>query len=174
MASPNEIVALRGKLGVGGGTLVDQWVATAFDYFRAVLQVDPLDPAHVRYLRGIDFHRPVSKATLTPRALLVRFPEIVGGTIQPERLKPYRFFAVPGATPAHLGWNPDEVAALMSFASVIRFENLGAHDARSRLGGDRQVVVPWATAVTLIRARDFDRQELAEMWNWGYRPLGQP
>jgi hypothetical protein len=156
------------------------WISAAFDYFQNVLRVSPLDPQHVEYLRGIDFHRPVTIDTLTPGRLLVRFPEIAGGVVQPERPKPYRFFATPGATPLHLGWNPDEtgfqlyqlrqlVRALVSSASAIRFG-----DTRSRLGGDRQVIVPWNTNVALVRQRDFDRQRLAEMFRAGYLPLGLP
>ena len=180
MANSSEIQILREKLRVGRGTLVDGWISRAAGYFRNVLRVDPLDPAHLEYLRGIDFHRPVTIEALRPGALLVRFPEIIGGGIQPERPKPYRFFAKPGATPLHLGWNMDEtgfqlyqlrqpVQALVSSASAIRFR-----DSRSRLGGDCQIVVPWATAVTLLRERDFDRQKFARMWNAGYRPLGLP
>lgn len=180
MASASEVEQLREKLGVARGTQVAGWIAAAFDYFHGVLHVNPLDPAHVQYLRGIDFHRPVTTATLPASALLVRFPEIVGGAIQPERPKPYRFFATPGATPAHLGWNQDEmgfqlfqlrqsVAALVSFASAIRFR-----DARSRLGGDRQVIVPWSTQMELVRERDFDRQKMAELFRAGYLPLGLP
>ena len=180
MASSSDIEQLRDKLGIASGTRVVDWIATAFDYFQGILRVNPLDPTHVQYLRGIDFHRPVTIETLTPGAVLVRFPEIAGGAIRPERVKPYRFFATPGATPLHLGWNPDEmgfqlyqlresVRALVSFASAIRFG-----DARSRLGGDRQVVVPWTTNVALIRERDFDRQKMAELFRAGYLPLGLP
>jgi hypothetical protein len=178
LANPNDLEALRDRLRIARGTLVDGWLATADDYFRRVLRVNPLDAAHVEYLRGIDFHRPVSVEWLRPGALLVRFPEIIGGTLQTERPKPYRFFAKPGGSPLHLGWNMDEmgyqlfqlrqpVHALASFASAIRFR-----DARSRLGGDAQVVVPWNTSVTLLRQREFDRQKMAEMWRAGYLPLG--
>ena len=180
MANPGDVETLRDKLRVGKGTLVDGWLLTADDYFRRVLHVNPLDPTHLDYLRGIDFHRPVTVEPLRPGALLVRFPEIVGGTVQVERPKPYRFFAKPGATPLHLGWNMDEmgyqlfqlrqpVQALVSSAGGIRFR-----DARSRLGGDSQVVVPWSTSVTLLREREFDRQKMAELWRAGYLPLGLP
>ena len=177
MGSNQEIELLRNRLGIGSGSLVTGWLTTAFDYFRDVLDVSPLDPSHLRYLRGIDFHRPVTVQSLAPGTLLVRFPEIQGGAIQPERQKPYRFFALPGATPAHLGWNPNEtgfqlyklklpVRALLSFASAIRFG-----DSRSRLGGDRQVVIPSTATVELLRARDFDRQTMAELLRVGYLPL---
>ena len=180
MANSDEIERLRDRLGVARGTLVVSWIATAYDYFQNVLHVSPLDPIHVQYIRGIDFHRPVTTETLFPGALLVRFPEIIGGVFQAERPKPYRFFATPGATPAHLGWNQDEmgfqlyqlrqaVPALVSFASAIRFR-----DARSRLGGDRQIVVPWNTNLALLRERDFDRPKMAEMFRAGYLPLGLP
>ena len=180
MASSNDVEQLRKQLRVGQGTLVVGWIAAAFDYFQIVLGVNPLDPKHLQYLRGVDFHRSVTIETLRPGALLVRFPEIIGGAIQPEHPKPYRFFATPGATPLHLGWNQDEmgfqlyqlrqsVRALVSFANAIRFR-----DARSRLGGDRQVVVPWHTDVALLRQRDFDRQKIAEMFRVGYLPLGLP
>lgn len=179
MASSNDVEQLRIKLGVAQGTLVAGWMSVAFDYFQG-LGVNPLDDNHLQYLRGIDFHRAITIETLRPGALLVRFPEIAGGAMQPERSKPYRFFATPGATPLHLGWNPDEmgfqlyqlrqpVSALMSFASAIRFR-----DSRSRLGGDRQVVIPWSTNVTLLRERDFDRQKMAAMLRAGYLPLGLP
>jgi hypothetical protein len=102
LANPRDVETLRDRLRVGKGTLVDGWLSTADDYFRRVLHVNPLDPLHLDYLRGIDFHRPVTVEPLRPGALLVRFPEIVGGTIQVERPKPYRFFAKPGATPLHL------------------------------------------------------------------------
>ena len=180
MASSHDVEQLRLKLGVAHGTRADGWIAAAFDYFHDVLRVDPLDPMHLQYLRGIDFHRQVSIETLAPGSVLVRFPEIVGGAIQPERPKSYRFFATPGATPQHLGWNQDEmgfqlyqlhqsVRALVSFASAIRFR-----DARSRLGGDRQVVVPWNTTLALLRERDFDRQKWAEMFRTGRLPPGLP
>jgi hypothetical protein len=180
LANPSDVESLRDKLRVGKGTLVDRWLSTTDDYFRGVLHVNPLDPAHLDYLRGIDFHRPVTVEPLRPGALLIRFPEILGGTVQVERPKPYRFFAKPGGTPLHLGWNMDEmgyqlfqlrqpVQALVSSASAIRFR-----DTRSRLGGDTQVVVPWSTSVMLIRAREFDRQKMAEMWRAGYLPLGLP
>jgi hypothetical protein len=180
VASANEVEQLRQKLGVAHGTLVGGWMSAAFDYFQDALHLNPLDPIHLQYLRGIDFHRPVTIEMLRPGALLVRFPEIISRAIQPERPKPYRFFATPGATPLHLGWNQDEmgfqlyqlrrpVRALVSFASAIRFR-----DARSRLGGDRQVVVPWHTDLALLRQRDFDRQKMAEMFRAGYLPLGLP
>jgi hypothetical protein len=180
VASSNDVEQLRKALGIAPGTLVVGWIAAAFDYFRNGLGVNPLDPLHLQYLRGIDFHRPVTVDTLRPGTVLIRFPEIIGGAIQPERPKPYRFLATPGATPLHLGWNPDEtgfqlyqlrqsVRALVSFASAIRFR-----DARSRLGGDRQVVIPWHTDLALIRERDFDRQKMAEMLRAGYLPLGLP
>jgi hypothetical protein len=153
MATSHEVQQLRERLGVARGTLVDGWLATAFDYFRDVVRADPLDPLHLQYVRGIDFHRLVTVDQLRSGQPLVRFPEIIGGLMQPERQKPYRFFALPGGTPLHLGWNPDEVGfqlyqlrqsvrALVSSASAIRFR-----DARSRLGGDRQVVIPWTTNV---------------------------
>jgi hypothetical protein len=177
VASANEVEQLRAQLGVARGTLVVRWITTAFEYFET-LHVNPLDPPHLSYVRGIDFHRPVTVETLPAGRLLVRFPQIAGGTIQPERPKPYRFFATPGATPVHLGWNQDEmgfelyqlrqsVRALLSFASGIRFG-----DSRSRLGGDGQIIVPWNTDVALLRQRDFDRQKLADMLRWGYLPLG--
>jgi hypothetical protein len=180
VVSSIDVERLREKLGVASGTLVVAGISTAHEYFKSVLHVDPLDSSHVTYLRGIDFHRSVSTETLVPGALLIRFPEIIGGVIQPERPKPYRFFATRGATPLHLGWNPNEVGfqlyqlrqsvrALVSFASGMRFG-----DARSRLGGDRQVVVPWNTNVALLHERDFDRQKLAEMFRVGYLPLGPP
>lgn len=180
MANANDVEALRSSLRIGAGTFVDKWLSTADDYFRRVLRVNPLEAVHLEYVRGIDFHRPVTIEPLRPGALLVRFPEIVGGSIQQERPKPYRFFATPGSTPLHLGWNMDEmgyqlfqlrqpVEALVSSASPIRFR-----DSRSRLGGDRQVVVPWSTSVNLVRERDFDRQKLAQMWREGYLPLGLP
>jgi hypothetical protein len=61
------------------------------------------------------------------------------------------------------------VRALESFASGIRFR-----DTRSRLGGDRQVVIPWTTHLALVHERDFDRQKMAEMFRAGYLPLGLP
>jgi len=178
MTSTQEIEQLRERLGIAGGTLVTQWLSTAFEYFRDVLHVSPLDPSHLQYLRGIDFHRPVTVQTLNAGTPLVRFPEIQGGVIQAEKPKAYRFFSVPGSTPAHLGWNPDEagfqlyrlrqpVRALVSSASAIRFR-----DSRSRLGGDRQVVIPWTTPVDLLRERDFDREKMAELFRAGYLPLG--
>jgi hypothetical protein len=180
VASSNDVEQLRQKLRVAQGTLVGGWISAAFDYFQGVLGLNPLDLRHLQYLRGIDFHRPVTIEVLRPGALLVRFPEIIGGVIQPELPKPYRFFATPGATPLHLGWNQDEmgfqlyqlrqsVRALVSFASAIRFR-----DTRSRLGGDRQVVVPWHTDLALLRERDFDRQKMAELFRVGYLPLGLP
>jgi hypothetical protein len=180
VADSRDIEQLREKLGVARGTLAAGWISTAFDYFKDVLHVNPLDPGHLQYLRGVDFHRPVTVEMLAPGALLVRFPKITGGVIEPDRIKPYRFFAAPGATPLHLGWNQDEmgfqlyqlkqsVRALVSSASAIKFG-----DSRSRLGGDRQVVIPWSTDVALIRERDFDRQKMAEMFRVGYLPLGLP
>lgn len=180
MANSNDVGALRSSLRIGTGTSVDRWLATADDYFRRVLRVNPLDPVHLEYVRGIDFHRPVTIEPLLPGALLVRFPEIASGSVQLERPKPYRFFAMPGSTPLHLGWNMDEmgyqlfqlkqpVQALVSSANPIRFR-----DNRSRLGGDGQVVVPWSTSVILLRQREFDRQKLAKMWREGYLPLGLP
>ncbi len=180
MASVTDVEQLRQKLRIGGGTLVDQWLSTTVDYFRDELHLDPFDRVHGDYLRGIDFHRPVKLEPLLPGQLLVRFPEIAEGSIKPERKKPYRFFALPGSTALHLGWNMDEVGyqlyqlrqpvrALMSVANAVRF-----HDSRSRLGGNAQIIVPWATNVALLRQRDFDREKLATMWRAGYRPLGLP
>ena len=180
MANSNEIAELRRKLGVASGARVTAGLSIAFDYFKQVLRVDPLAPHHTEYLRGIDFHRPVTIEPLTVGLSFVRFPEIIGGVVQPEKLKPYRFFAAPGATPLHLGWNPEEtgfqlyqlrqpVDALVSFANAIRFR-----DSRSRLGGNRQIVVPWDTNMALIRERDYDRQKLADLRSFGYLPLGLP
>lgn len=180
MAGPTQIEQLRQKLGAADGPVVRDGVGKAFDYFKDVLGVNPLDAMHVQYIRGIDFHRQVTVRALTPGAMLVRFPEIVAGVVKPERLKPYRFFAAPGATPLHLGWNQDEmgfqlyrlqesVCALVSFASAIRFG-----DTRSRLGGDRQIVIPSTTSVAMVHERDFDRQKIAEMFRLGYLPLGLP
>ena len=178
MASVNDVERLRQKLGVTASPQVMRSLSIAFDYFQRVLRVNSLDPAHLNYIRGIDFHRPVTNEPKDPGQLLVRFPEIIGGVIQQERQKPYRFFALPGATPLHLGWNPDEmgfqlfqlrqrVSALISSASAIRFG-----DGRSRLGGNIQVVVPWDTNVTLVRHRDVDRQKVAQLMRTGYLPLG--
>jgi hypothetical protein len=180
MAGSIEVEQLRERLGVARGTLVAGSLEATFAYFRDVLRVNPLDVKHLNYIRGIDFHRPVTVDLLTPGKLLVRFPEIARGTLQREQRKPYRFFALPGATPLHLGWNPDEtgfelyrlgqpVHALVSYASAMRFR-----DTRSRLGGDRQVIVPWSTNVALLRQREFDRQKVAELFRSGYLPLGLP
>ena len=178
VASVNDVEQLRQKLGVTASPQVMRSISIAVDYFQRVLHVNPLEPAHLNYVRGIDFHRSVSVEQKAPGQLLVRFPEIAGGVIQPERQKAYRFFALPGATPLHLGWNPDEmgfqlfqlrqpVSALISSASAIRFG-----DGRSRLGGDIQIVVPWNTNIALLRHRDFDRQKMAQMLRAGYLPLG--
>jgi hypothetical protein len=48
MASPDEVEQLQKKLGVARGTLTVGWIGTAFDYFRDVLRVDPLDPQHLQ------------------------------------------------------------------------------------------------------------------------------
>jgi hypothetical protein len=99
VASSSDVEQLRGKLGVARGTLVVRWLSTAFDYFKNVLYVDPLDPTHVKY--QLD-------------------------------------------------------------------------DSRSRLGGDRQIVIPFSTNVALLRERDFDRQKMADMLRAGYLSLGLP
>jgi hypothetical protein len=200
VATADEIEQLREKLGVARGTLIVGWLGIAFDYFRDVLHVNPLDPQHVKYLRGIDFHRPVRTTSLEPGSWLVRFPAIVKGEVGPENPKPYRFFSIRGATPLHLGWNPDEVGfqlyqlrsrahALLSSASAIRFgddpqSRLRARrsspspgrgplgDWRSRLGGDLQVVLPADADVLLVHERTYDRQKWAELRKAGYLPLG--
>jgi hypothetical protein len=145
-------VTLRERLGITDAPLVRAGLATAEDFFRTVLHVDPMD--WVDYLRGIDFHKPVSIERLARGTRLVRYESSGHRT-----LKPFAYFTVPGSSPHRLGTSfpsvefkefelDRDIRALKSIASGINF---GPKDRVSRLGGGVQYIVAFADVPPLVR-----------------------
>lgn len=150
MASP---LSLRERLRLPDAPLVRAGIGTVERFFHETLHVDPAD--WIDYLRGIDFHKPVSIERLPRGMSLIRYESTGHRT-----LKPFAYFTKPGTSPHRLGTSfpstlykvfelDRETSALRSVASGITF---GITDHTSRLGGGVQYIIAFADPPPLLRA----------------------
>jgi hypothetical protein len=148
----DDFDALQTKLGLPAAPIVRAGLTTAAHFFRTVLYQDPI--TWWNYLRGIDFHNPVTIRTLPKGTRLVRF-ESLGD----RSLKPFVYFTAPGTSPFSLGTSFPQsefklfevdrpTPALESRASGLSFS---PSDRVSRLGGGIQFIVAFRDAPTLVR-----------------------
>ena len=160
----NDVERLRERLGLPAAPVVMTGIQTAVFFFRTVLAEDPLKWAG--YLRGIDFHNPVTRETLPKGTRLIRYES------RGERsLKPFSYFTSAGASPTSLGTTfasseyrvyetERPTPALKSRASSISFNRLdktsllpGAQpfDRVNRAGGGIQYIVAFRDLPALAR-----------------------
>jgi len=151
----SDVDLLQSKLGLPGAPVVLAGLTTVAYFFRTVIQQDPMN--WWQYLRGIDFHKPVTVRTLARGTKLVRF-DTLGD--RPPKPKPFVYFTRPGTSPFSLGtsfaqsefklFETDRLTpALESIASGLSFSPT---DRVSRLGGGIQFIVASRDAPTLVRA----------------------
>lgn len=160
----NDVDRLRERLGLPAAPLVLMGIQTTIFFFRTVLAEDPLK--WTGYLRGIDFHSPVTRETLPKGTRLIRY-ESRGD----RSLKPFSYFANPGASPTSLGttfasseyrtYETDRpTPALKSRASSISFNRLDKtnllpdaqpFDRVNRAGGGIQYIVAFRHLPSLAR-----------------------
>jgi hypothetical protein len=153
-----DLEVLREKLGLPNAPGVNTGLATTASFFRLVVHEDPVK--WWRYLRGIDFHKPVELRRLPRGTALIRY-ESAG-----ERsLKPFSYFTDPGVSPFHLGtsfpvWQyklfnvVTETPALVSKASSLSFD---PQDRVSRIGGGIQYIVAFPDWPKLLRVGETKR-----------------
>jgi hypothetical protein len=135
------VEALRARLGLPSAPLVLRGLGETDRYFREWLKLDPLE--WIDYIRGIDFHKPVERTTVTAGTKLVRYepPDM--------KPKPFIYFTRPGTSPHSTGTSFPiyrfveyrfvvGVTALRSYASDMKF---GPHDPISRPGGAVQFII---------------------------------
>ncbi len=94
-----DLSALRRQLGVPDAPMVNEGIACTVTFFKDVIADDPV--LWIGYLRGIDFHHPVTVATLEPRKKLIRYESARRGPI--SRLPPFGYFTEAGVSPFHTG-----------------------------------------------------------------------
>jgi hypothetical protein len=151
MNQASDIEAMRNKLGLPNAPLVLSGLRTVNDFFTEKLHYSPL--AWISYLRGIDFHRPISMITLTAPEEVVRHKPEDG------RPKPFLYFAEPGVSPMRTGTNFPKVIferytflrpvlALKSVASPIAFDPF---DKVIRPGGATQFMISASDFSALLR-----------------------
>lgn len=144
MAQTNDIESLRLKLGVPDAPMVMDGLRLVDAYFRLHLHLDPT--LWIKYIRGIDFHRPVHDVILNQPTELVRHKP------DDATVKPFSYFAKVGSSPMRTGTNFPNVTferytvqrpirALESVASSISF---GPADRVVRPGGAIQYIVATA------------------------------
>ena len=147
-----DIDSLRKQLGITDAPMVRAGLAAADAFFRNTLHEDP--GKWIEYLRGIDFHKPVSTEWLRRGTRLIRYD-----STGQRKQKPFVYFTRPGTSPNALGTTfPSvefnefetvrEVHALVSTASGISF---GLGDRVSRLGGGLQYIISFPEASALLR-----------------------
>lgn len=143
---------LRNGLGLPEAPVVQEGLATADQFFRDVLHLDPI--VWIGYLRGIDFHKPVRVEMLPRGTRLIRYD-----SMGDRSLKPFSYFTRPGVSQDRLGTNFPSVEykeyetvrsinALRSTASGIKF---GITDRVSRPGGGVQYIIGFADSPALTR-----------------------
>jgi hypothetical protein len=149
--SPATTGYLRTALGLPSAPVVLNGIELVADYFVTVLCVDP--SPWVQYLRGIDFHKPVTKCVLEAGHQLIRH------TPPDPRPKPFLYFTDVGESPTRTGTNFPTVtferyrvlfgiSALRSYASSISFR---PRDRISRPGGAVQYIMPTLQFKSLMR-----------------------
>lgn len=150
MNSSSEIETLRLRLGLPKAPLVLDGLTTVYDYFTKHLHVSPA--AWISYLRGIDFHCPVSTPTLhSPQELVRHKPDN-------STSKPFLYFGQPGVSPMRTGTNFPSVTferyrlarpilSLKSIASSIAFSPA---DRIVRPGGATQFIIASSDFSALI------------------------
>lgn len=162
----DPIAQVRLALGLPSAPVVNRGVATTIAFFENDLHIDPLK--WIDYLRGIDFHAVVPRAsnsfddplpTAVRRELLPTFTRLARHrSTGPARSKPFLYFTTPGTSPFSTGTSFPEsqfelfecsapIWALKSRASSISF---GPTDRVSRMGGGLQYIIP-ASAEHLLR-----------------------
>jgi len=150
----NEADILLGKLGLTPAPLVRAGLSTAAHFFRTVVHVDPSGESVWRYLRGIDFHKPVNVTVLPQGTALARFD-----SLGDRSFKPFVYFTKPGTSPFSLGTSFPQsefklfetdrpTTALVSSASGLSFS---PSDRVSRMGGGVQYIVAFRDAASLVR-----------------------
>jgi hypothetical protein len=165
-----DLAALRRQLGVPDAPVVNEGIACTVAFFKDVIADDPVQ--WIGYLRGIDFHHPVTVATLGPRKKLIRYESARRGPIQ--RLPPFGYFTEAGVSPFHTGtswpsWHykeftvVSETRALLSTASSISFNPFDdgvapgmpvRFDRVSRVGGGPQYIISRTDWPKLLRVSD--------------------
>jgi hypothetical protein len=147
-----DLDVLQTRLGLPASPLVRAGLSTAAQFFRTVILQDPMD--WWGYLRGIDFHQPVSVKTLPKGTSLARFD-----SLGERSFKPFVYFTTPGTSPFRLGTSFPQAefklfevgrptSALESRASGLSFS---PRDRVSRLGGGVQYIVAFRDAPSLVR-----------------------
>ena len=132
---------LREKLGLTKAPVVVNGLQTTVVFFEKELGIDPF--LWISYLRGIDYHCPVSMEMLYGGAELIRHIPSTG------RSKPFIYFTQVGESPTRTGTNfPSAtferfvlvlpIRVLKSTASSISFD---ARDRVSRPGGATQYII---------------------------------
>jgi hypothetical protein len=148
----DDLDTLQARLGLPASPLVQTGLTTAARFFRTVIGRDPMD--WWPYLRGIDFHKPVTVKILPKGTVLARFD-----SLGDRSLKPFVYFTTPGTSPFSLGTSFPQAEfnlfetdrptpALESRASGLSFS---PSDRVSRLGGGVQFIVAFRDAPTLVR-----------------------
>ena len=153
-----DIDALQAKLGLPPAPVVRAGLATVVQFFRSVLNEDPLQ--WWEYIRGIDFHNSVRIETLPPKTRLSQH-ESLGS----RREKPFTYYTTPGTSPTATGTTFPHVryrlfettrptVALISTASPMHFNDVarGEFDRVSRMGGGTQYIIATRDAPAPVRA----------------------
>jgi len=149
--SPTTTEYLRTAIGLPSAPIVLSGLDVVANYFDEILHEDP--SKWVNYLKGIDFHHPVSKV------LLAQGHELIRHMPEDGRPKPFLYFTDVGESPMRTGTNFPAVIferycvtsgiwALRSRASSISFS---ASDRVNRPGGAIQYILPAAQFTSLKR-----------------------
>lgn len=161
-----DVERLRGLLSLPDAPLINTNLVEILTFFRTALVADPF--GWTDYLRGIDFHRPVSSTPLSPRTLISRHSGNYVG-----RPKPFVYFTKPGTSPYSTGTSfPESVfelfetivttPALQSYAAPIQydlkhpefpFQIVQRRADVSRMGGGIQYIVSIQSLQSLRRVR---------------------
>jgi hypothetical protein len=152
-----SVEPLRQALSITSAPVVNAGLATTIRFFESTLGVNPME--WLDYVKGIDFHKPISLVTLAPHTRLIRFD-----TLSRWRLTPFSYFTGAGVSPFHLGLSPDQwefreytvtrpTQALVSSASDMAF----GPGRPSRVGGGVQYIVSRADWPKLLRVSDVKR-----------------
>ncbi len=150
-----DLAALRRQLGVPDASVVNEGLMRTVQFFETVINADPMQ--WIGYLRGIDFHHPVTVETLKRSKKLIRYENAHRGPV--KRIPPFGYFTEAGVSPFHTGtsWSSwyykeftvvTDTPALLSTASALSFNPFDdgpaagrpvRFDRVSRIGGGPQV-----------------------------------
>jgi hypothetical protein len=165
-----DLTALRRQLGLFDAPMVNEGLVRTVQFFESVLKVDPTQ--WIGYLRGIDFHHPVTVETLKRSKKLIRYESAQRGPV--KRIPPFGYFTEAGVSPFHTGtswpsWHYKEFTvtadtpALLSTASTLSFNPFDdappsgrpvRFDRVSRIGGGPQYILSRADWPKLLRVSD--------------------